>query len=98
MNLTYILISVNLFSFFKGGGIASSSFILLFHLYWYSYIMVYFVCDSASEFGAMGSTSFLGFSYPNLLLVFLNLLFFRNMFIYFNFLPVLVFLYSIFCL
>ena len=33
------------------------------------------VCDSASEFGAMGSTSFLGFSYPNLLLVFLNLLF-----------------------
>ena len=31
---------------------------------------VYFVCDSASEFGAKGSTSFLGFSYPNLLLVF----------------------------
>ena len=26
----------------------------------------------------MGSTSFLEFSYPNLLLVFLNLLFFRN--------------------
>ena len=52
----------------RGGGIASSSFI--FHLYWYSYIVVYFVCDSASEFGAMGSTSFLGFSYPNLLLVF----------------------------
>ena len=37
--------------------------------------LIYFVCDSASEFGAMGSTSFLGFSYPNLLLVFLNLLF-----------------------
>ena len=54
-----------------------------------------FVCDSASEFGAMGSTSFLGFSYPNLLLVFLNLLFFRNLFIYFI---VLVSLYSIFCL
>ena len=51
--------------------IASSSFILFFSLSWYSYI-VYFVCDSASEFGAMGSTSFLGFSYPNLLLVFLN--------------------------
>ena len=34
-----------------------------------------FCCDSASEFGAMGSTSFLGFSCPNLLLVFLNLLF-----------------------
>ena len=56
----------------RGGGIASSSFV--FYLYWYSYIG-YFVCDSASEFGAMGSTSFLGFSCPNLLLVFLNLLF-----------------------
>ena len=33
----------------------------IFNLYWYSYI-VYFVCDSASEFEAMGSTSFLGFS------------------------------------
>ena len=56
----------------RGRGIASSSFV--FYLYWYSFIG-YFVCDSASEFGAMGSTSFLGFSYPNLLLVFLNLLF-----------------------
>ena len=28
----------------------------------------------------MGSTSFLGFSYPNLLLVFLSLLFFRNLY------------------
>ena len=28
----------------------------------------------------MGSTSFLGFSYPNLLLIFLNLLFFRNLY------------------
>ena len=54
----------------RGGGIASSSFV--FYLYWYSYVG-YFVCDSASEFGAMGSTSFLGFSYPNLLLVFVNL-------------------------
>ena len=80
-----------------GGGIASSAFILFFYLYWYSYI-VYFVCDSASEFGAMGSTSFLGFSYPNLLLVFLNLLFFRNLFINFIFLHVLASLYSIFCL
>ena len=97
MNLTYIQTLVNFFNFSKGGGIASSPFILFFYLYWYSYI-VYFVCDSASEFGAMGSTSFLGFSYPNLLLVFLNLLFFRNLFIYFIFLPVLVFLYSIFCL
>ena len=28
----------------------------------------------------MSSTSFLGFSYPNLLLVFLNLLFLRNLY------------------
>ena len=99
MNLTYILILVNLFNFSKGGGIASSAFILFFHLYRYSCILiVYFVCDSASEFGAMSSASFLGFSYPNLLLVFLNLLFFRNLFIYFIFLPVLVSLYSIFYL
>ena len=28
----------------------------------------------------MGSTSLLGFSYPNLLLVFFNLLFFRNLY------------------
>ena len=28
----------------------------------------------------MASTSFLGFSYPNLLLVFLNQLFFRNLY------------------
>ena len=28
----------------------------------------------------MGSTPFWGFSYPNLLLVFLNLLFFRNLY------------------
>ena len=61
----------------RGEGIASSSFV--FYLYWYSCIG-YFVCDSASEFGAMGSTSFFGFSYPNLLLVFLNLLFFRNLY------------------
>ena len=45
----------------------------------HSYI-VYFVCVPASEFGAMGSTSFLGFSYPSLLLVFLNRLFFRNLY------------------
>ena len=31
----------------------------------------------------MGSTSFLGFSYPNLLLVFLNLLFLGTCFIFF---------------
>ena len=52
------------------------------YLYWYSYI-VYFLCDSDSEFGAMGSTSFLGLSCPNLLLVFLNLLFLGTCIIFF---------------
>ena len=66
----------------RGGG-DSLLFIFLFYLYWYSYI-VYFVCDSASEFGAMGSTSFLGFSYPILLLVFLNLLFLGTCIIFFS--------------
>ena len=42
--------------------------------------VVYFVCGSASEFGAMGSTSFLGFSYPNLLLVFSEHVIFRNLY------------------
>ena len=67
----------------KGGGIASSSFILFFYLlYWcYSYI-VYFVCAPASEFGAMDSTSFLGISYPNLLLVFLKILSEKLRFLY----------------
>ena len=69
----------------RGGGIASFSLILFFYLlYWYYSYIVYFVCAPASEFGAMGSTSFLGFSYPNLLLVFLNLLFFRNLIIFFS--------------
>ena len=44
----------------------------------------------------MGSTFFWGFSYPNLLVVFLNLLLFRNLFIYFIFLCVLVFLYIVY--
>ena len=53
---------LHLFYFFTGIGIPIPG-------------IVYFICDSASEFEAMGSTSLLGFSYPNLLLVFLNLLF-----------------------
>ena len=52
----------------------------MFYLYWYSYIIVYVVCGSASESGAMGSTSFLGFSYPNLLLVFSEPVIFRNLY------------------
>ena len=65
----------------RGGGIASFSFI--FYLYWYSYV-VYFVCDSASEFGAMGSTSFLGFSTLTCFLFFLNLLFLGTCIIFFS--------------
>ena len=49
-------------------------------LYWYYSYIVDFVCAPASEFGAMGSTSLLGFPYPNLLIVFLNLLFFWNLY------------------
>ena len=40
---------------FVGGGDSFLFIYFIFYLYWYSYI-VYFVCDSASEFGAMGST------------------------------------------
>ena len=62
----------------RGEGIASSSN-LYFYVYWYSYI-VYFVCDSASEFGAMGSTSFLG-GFPDLAyFLFSELVIFRNLY------------------
>ena len=48
-----------------GEGIASSSFILFFTCIGIPiYYVVYFVCDSASEFGAMGSTSFFGVFLP----------------------------------
>ena len=63
----------------RGGEIASSSFI--FYLYRYSYI-VYFVCDSASQFRAIGSTSFLGFL--TCFLIFLNLLFLGTCIIFFS--------------
>ena len=51
----------------------------------------------------MGSTSFLGFSYPNLLLVFLNLLFLGTSIIFFSqvlfsgsfFIFIVIFLYLI---
>ena len=67
----------------RGGGIASSSFILFFYLlYWYYSSIVYFVCAPASEFGAMGSTSFSRFSYPNLLLAFLKILSEKLRFLY----------------
>ena len=48
----------------RGGGIASSSFIVFFTCIGIPIYVVYFVCDSASEFGAMGSTSFLGVFLP----------------------------------
>ena len=59
---TYILLMlVNLFNFSKGGedNFLYIHFIYLLVVSAYSYI-VYFVCDSASEFGAMGSTLFFG--------------------------------------
>ena len=56
----------------RRGGIASSSFV--FYLYGYSYRDILFVTQLPSlERWAL--LPFLGFSYPNLLLVFLNLLF-----------------------
>ena len=42
----------------RGGGIASSTCIGI------PIYVGYFVCDSASEFGAMGSTSFFGVFLP----------------------------------
>ena len=84
----------------RGGGIASSSF-FFFTCIGIPIYVTYFVCDSASEFGAMGSTSFLGFSYPNLLLVFLNLLFLGTCIICFSqvldFLWVFFILFYFFC-
>ena len=65
---------------FVGGGIASSSFILFFTCIGIPIYVAYFVCDSASEFGAIGSTSFLECSYPNLLLVFSEPVIFRNLY------------------
>ena len=60
----------------RSAKVSRTSFILFFTCIGIPIYVVYFVCDSASEFGAMGSTSFfVFFSYPNLLLVFLNLLF-----------------------
>ena len=46
----------------RGGGIASSSFFFFFTCI--GIYVGYFVCDSASEFGAMGSTSFFGVFLP----------------------------------
>ena len=48
----------------RGGGIASSSFILFFTCIGIPIYVVYFVCDLTSEFGAMGSTSFFGVFLP----------------------------------
>ena len=48
----------------SSGGIASSSFILFFTCIGIPIYVVYSVCDSASEFGAMGSTSFFGVFLP----------------------------------
>ena len=65
----------------RGGGIASSSSLVIFVLVLLSrkfYLWLSF------RVGAMGTTSFLGFSCPNLLLVFLNLLFLGSFYIFFR--------------
>ena len=61
-------------------------FVFVLPVFVFLYINSIFCCDSASEFGAMDSinNSFLGFSYPNLLLVFLNLLFLGTCIIFFS--------------
>ena len=66
---------------FVGDG---DSFLFIYFLPVLVFLYSIFVCDSASEFGAMGSTSFLGLSYPNLLLVFLNLVFLGTCIIFFS--------------
>ena len=65
----------------RGGGIASYSNLVLLVL-----VLIFSIfCLSLSfRVGAMGSTSFLGFSCPNLLLVFLNLLFLGTCYIFFS--------------
>ena len=60
-----------------------SVFKFSFYSYWYSYI-VYFVCDSASELERWALLPFLFFFCPNLLLVFLNLLFLGTCYIFFR--------------
>ena len=85
---------------------SEDSFLFIYFIFYLYQVLVllytvYFVCDSASEFGAMGSISFLGFSYPNLLLVFLNLLFLGTCIIFIsqvlNFLWVFFILSLFFC-
>ena len=67
----------------RGGGIASSSSLVLLVLV--LLYIVYIVCDSASELErwTLLPFSFLGFSCPSLFLVFLNLLFLGTCYIFF---------------
>ena len=62
----------------RRGGDSFLFIYFIFYLYWYSYI-VYFVCDSASEFGAVGSTSFLGVFLPLPASCFSEPVIFRNL-------------------
>ena len=64
----------------RGGGIASSSFILFFTCFGIPIYVVYFVCDSASEFGAMGSTSFFWVFLPLPASCFSESVIFRNLY------------------
>ena len=68
----------------RGGVITSSSFIFSTCIGIPIYSVVFFVCDSASEFGAMGSTSFLGFPTLTCFLIFPELLFLGTCIIFFS--------------
>ena len=80
----------------RGGGIAPLHLFYFFTCIGIPIYVGYFVCDSASELGAMALLPFWGFSYPNLLLVFLNLLLLGTCIICFS--QVLDFLWGFFIL
>ena len=67
-------------------GLGAFCFFFKQHIHVVVLVFLYsmFCCDSASEFGAMDSTSFLGFSCPNLLLLFPNLLFLGTFIVFFS--------------
>ena len=80
----------------RGGGITPSSSLVLLAL-----VLLYSIfCDSASELERWALLHFLGFSCPNLLLVFLNLLFLGTCYIFFrkcwDFLWASIFIYLFF--
>ena len=80
----------------RGGGIASSSFILFFTCIGIPIYVVFLFVTQLPSLERWALLPFLGFSYPNLLLVFLNLLFLGTCIICFS--QVLDFLWVFFIL